>query len=140
MNDSSETDYQHKVLRLIWIAMISSIAFYLAVTLLVSFTREDDQNTLAVILTTSGMALFVISFVLKRTMLNRAFLARDRQQVQRAYILSWAFSEGVAILGLLMAFLSGSNLHYLLFLAAASALLAHYPRRDDLLAASSQNF
>lgn len=86
----------------------------------------------------AGLAVFLvgISFAVKRKFLERSVDRQDTGLVQKGLILAWAICEVSAMIGLLERFLIGNWDYFVLFLLAAIGIALHFPRRDDLLAAS----
>jgi hypothetical protein len=56
--------------------------------------------------------------------------------VQPAMVVACAMCEVSALLGVMERFVIGSGEHFLLFLIAAVGIALHFPRRDQLLAAT----
>jgi hypothetical protein len=124
-------------MRMIWIAMLMSIAFYYAYTFFVKRPENVEPNsTLFLVLVAIGLSTAFISFPIKNKLINQAIAQQHVPLVQQSYILAWALSEIPALLGLLDYFLTGSRYFYVLFLIAVFAQLLHFPRREHVINAS----
>jgi hypothetical protein len=56
--------------------------------------------------------------------------------VQKGLVIACAMCEVAAVLGLLQRFITGGNGFYLLFFVAVIGIALHFPRREQLEAAS----
>ena len=95
-----------------------------------------SSDRLIVLLTAVGASLVIVSFVVKRKILERSVERQDVGLVLTGSVIAWAICEGSALLGLLERFLIGNGEYYLLFLLAAAGTAFHFPQREHLLAAS----
>ena len=127
----------------LWFALLMSIVMYFVFIQLSAPERADPANPpnsiLIVGITGLGTLLVIISFVVKRKLLDRSVETQDVLLVQRAMILAVALCEVAALLGLLERFLLGNREYYLLFIVAIVGDLFHFPRRSQLEAASNLN-
>ena len=94
------------------------------------------SSVLIVALTALGTFLVILSFAVKRKIYERAVEKQDLALVQKGLVVACAMCEGSALLGLFERLVIGNREYYLLFLLAAAGTAFHFPRRQDLLAAS----
>lgn len=87
-------------------------------------------------LTAIGTLLVLLSFVVKRKLLERSVENQDVRLVQTGLVVACAMCELSALLGLLERFVIGSGYFYLLFILAAAGTAFHFPHRQQLLAAT----
>ena len=124
-------------MRILWFAMLMSVAVYYAVTFFV--TRSEDlaeKPGLSLALLGAGVATTLISFLIKSKLLAKAVEQRNVAMVQQAYIVTWAITEVAALLGLLDYFSTSHRHYFLLFLIAACGMLFHFPRREPVVNAA----
>jgi len=125
----------------LWVGLFLSFGGFFLVTLFTTpeTSSEPGQapNKLLVV-TSSAVASFlvILSFAVKRKLLERSVEKQDVGLVQKALIVASVMCEGCIWIGVLQHFLLGNREYYLLFLVAAIGMLLHFPRRDHLLAAT----
>lgn len=125
----------------LWFGLLMSVVMYF---LFLQFAApeianesDDRRNSLLIVsFTALGAILVLVSFAVKRKLLERAVENQDVSLVQKAMLVACAMCEVSALLGLLQRFIAGSRQYYLLFLLAVAGDLFHFPRRSQLEAAS----
>ncbi|HEV2829632.1 MAG TPA: hypothetical protein VGW76_18680 [Pyrinomonadaceae bacterium] len=132
---------RYQTLLILWFALLMSIGMFLLLTLFAASNIADSAsnpgNPIAIIaLTAVGAFLVVLSFVVKRKLLEQSVEKQDMTLVQQALIVPCAMCEVSALLGLFERFSFRSNAAYLLFLLAAAGTALHFPKRGQLEAAS----
>ena len=141
-------------LKIVWIAMLASLAMYLFVGLLVSANIKssldaDTFKTIKTVLYAAAPAVmfatrFVRNLVLSRkgrqTQPNPAFPNSTLQKYVSATIVALAMSESIGIFGLVLFFL-GKNLMdlYLLLLISAAAMFIYRPRKEEMAGMMHEN-
>ena len=80
--------------------------------------------------------MVVISFVVKRIFLAQSVERQELRLVQTGLIVALVMCETSAIFGLVDLFATGHRYYFLLMIVGALGILAHFPRRDHLLAAT----
>ena len=130
---------RYRVFLFLWIAILTSmsILFALAVFLPSSGTANE---TFSFALLGTAFVTVVMSLFIKQQMVKKAI---DQQQVavlMNAYIISFALCESAALFGLLDHFVSGSGYYRFSFIMAALGMLLHFPRKDQVRAASFKQF
>jgi len=86
-----------------------------------------------------GILLLLASFAVKRRMLNQSVEKQDVKAVHTALVLAWAMCEPCALFGVVSRLAMGFRPYYLLLLISGIGMALHYPRRDQLLAATYKN-
>ena len=131
---------RYQTMLILWFALLMSIAIYFAFVQFAaaSFSdlKESPPSSLLIVgINALGAVLVLVSFVVKRKLLEQSVEKQDVLLVQKALIISCALCEACALLGLLERFI-GIREYYLLFILAVAGDLFHYPRRSQLEAAS----
>lgn len=130
-----DTLFQSMVI--IWIAQIMSVAMFFLVTQFVEVPADrPENNILSFVFAAVGSFCAIISFVVRAKLLRQSVEKQDPKLVQTANIAGRALCEVPAILGVVERFILPGREYLLLLLIGALAMLLHYPRRSDLLAAS----
>ena len=102
-----DVEVRIRSMRMIWIAMLMSIAFYYAFTFIAKRPETVEPNsTLFLVLVAIGLSTTFISFPIKNKLINQAVAQQHVPLVQQSYILAWAMSEIPALLGLVYYFLT----------------------------------
>ena len=127
-------DAHYGKLRIIWLAILSSLVVLFVVTRLVT-PEPGESRELFWILLALGIANLGASFVMKHRMMKAAVEQRKPELVPAAYIVALALCESAGLFGLIAHFITGSKYYYFLFVIAGFGMLLHKPQRDDLLAA-----
>jgi len=134
---------RYQTMLTLWFALLMSIVIYFVFIQFSAPAQADPANPpnsiLIVGITGLGTLFVIISFVVKRKLLERSVEKQDAFLVQKAMILACALCEVAALLGLLERFLLGNREYYLLFVVAIAGDLFHFPRRSQLEAASNLN-
>jgi hypothetical protein len=134
---------RYQTLLVLWFALLMSIVLYFIVALLAvpetepgsaSATRSSSLLTFG--LAALGTLLIVLSFAVKRKLLERSVENQDVTLVQKALVLACAMCEVAALIGLLERFIIRNSDYYLLFVVAAIGTAMHFPRREQLQAAT----
>ncbi|MBN2107896.1 MAG: hypothetical protein JW832_10770 [Deltaproteobacteria bacterium] len=148
MMTDGEIDKGLLILRVIWCAMLASLAIYVfaglqvAANMQVSINQDKLDMLRKIFYALAGVTLIITRYV-RRFILSaggRAGPAAQSsespvlQKYATAMIIAWALSESIGIYGLVL-FLLGKNATdlYLLILIAAAALLLHRPARDEIM-------
>ena len=143
INHSNQTalDARYRTMLTLWFALFMSIGLYFAVSLFmtpqISNPSETQPTTIFVAVFTALGAVFVLlSFVVKRRLLQRSVERSDIALVQKALIFACAMCEVAALLGLVERFMFDSRAYYLLFVISAIGIVLHFPKREHLVAAT----
>ncbi len=97
---------------------------------------RSENNLLGFVLAGIGIFCAIVSFFVRAKLLQRSVEKQDLALVQTANIAGRALCEVPALIGVVTRFILPGREYLLLILISALAMLLHYPRRSDLLAAS----
>ena len=133
--DSIDTRYRSMVI--LWVGQIMSVFTLFLVTQFVEVADDrPEKNLLSFVLAGVGTFCAIISFFVRAKLLQKSVEKQDLALVQTANIAGRALCEVPALLGVVERFILPGREYLLLLLISALAMLLHYPRRSDLLAAS----
>ncbi len=131
---------QYQTMLTLWFALLMSVVMYVVFVQISAPPIANGENPanspLIIGLTVLGAMFVLVSFVVKRKLLDQSVEKQDLAMVQKAMIVALALCEVSALLGLLERFVFGNREYYLLFILAALGDLFHFPRRSQLEAAS----
>lgn len=133
--DSMDVRYRSSLI--LWIGQIMSVLMFFLVTQFVEVPNDrTENNVLSFVFAGIGVFCVVISFVVRAKLLRQSVEKQDLAQVQSAMIVGRALCEVPAVLGVAARFILPGQEYLLLLLISALAMVLHYPRRSDFLAAS----
>lgn len=140
-NTQSDVDARYRVMLVIWFAFLSTVGLYFVVSQLVPRPEVDSgtNKMLTVILTALGTLMVVVSFVIKQRFLNQSHEQQKVGLVQTGFIVAIAMCEAGALFGLVDLLTTGNRYYFVVMIIAALGMLAHFPRRNHLLAAGYKN-
>ena len=136
---------EYKTLVIIWFALLTSQVIFL---LLVYFLKPElfvmdaatsllaDQPVITLVFAALALVFVILSFVLSRQHMRRAIEDQDAGCVQTGLVLGCALSEVPSLLGLVLAFAFDHPYFYLWIALGAFGILLHFPRKDNLDAAT----
>lgn len=126
-----------RTVRTLWFALLLSVVMYYVFTFFAGRPENLQRNdTMSLALLIAGVAAVLVSFVIKRKLVNQAIEQRQVQHVQQGYLVAWVICEMAALLGLLDFFLTSHPHFYVLFIVAVLGDLLHFPRREHFEHAS----
>ena len=136
-----DLDIRYRTMLILWFALLMSVVIFFVMTIVAGPEPSDRDRaaTTSVILfmlVGVGTFLVVLSFAVKRKVLRRSVEKQEPMLVQQALVVTCAMCEVSAMFGMLERFSIGSGDHYVLFLVSAIGIVLHFPKRDQLLAAS----
>lgn len=135
-----DLDTRYRTMLILWFSLLMSVVMLFVMTMVVAPPTDPDRGvpTSFVLFAMAGVGTFlvVLSFAVKRKLLQRSVEKQDVMLVQQALVVGCAMCEVSALLGVVERFVIGSGDHYVLFLVSAIGLALHFPKRDHLLAAS----
>ena len=126
-----------RTVRTLWLALLLSIVMYYLFTIFAGRPENLQRNdTMSLALLIVGVSTVLVSFLIKKKLVNQAIEQRQTLQVQQGYLVAWVMCEVAALLGLLDFFLTSHPHFYVLFIVAAIGDLLHFPRREHFEQAS----
>jgi hypothetical protein len=135
-----DLDKRYQTLLFLWFALLMSIVLYFVVALLVATDDGEapagSNSLLTFALAALGTFFVVFSFAVKRKLLERSVENQDTALVQKALVVACALCEITALMGLLERFVIRNSDYYLLLIVAAIGTVLHFPRREQLQAAT----
>jgi len=121
-------------MRMLWFAMLMSIAVYFVFTLFAQRKESLEPNpTISLTLLCVAVLMVLVAFLIKSKLLSKAVEQQNTAMVQQAYVVTWAITEVAALLGLLDFFLTTDRYYYVLLIIAVLGLLLHFPRREHVV-------
>lgn len=144
-NQNTNVEGQHQTLTIIWFALLVSQILLLVLIFSAKpevFRFDLSKSLLGENAMMTGMfALLAISnlamsFILARKYLNQAIAEQKPALVQTATIIGCALCEGISLFGVVMAFAFSYQYFFLWFALGILGTILHFPKRDNLIAAS----
>src|SRR5690349_16041337 len=126
MNPQSKqptVDERVLTLRILWMALLMSIAIYYVLTLFVARPEVAPNPSLSIGLIGVAMLAILISFLIKNRLLDKAVAQQNPGMAQQAYVVACAITEVAALLGLVDYFTTADRYHHALFLIGAVGML-----------------
>ena len=115
---------RYQTMLTLWFALLMSVVMYFVFVQIaapsIANAENPSKSRLVVVITALGALFVVVSFVVKRKLLERSVEAQDVGMVQKAMIVALALCEVSALLGLSRTFVFGNREYYLLFILAAA--------------------
>ena len=142
-NYSLEQGY--KTMIVIWAAMLFSqlmllVVIYFAKPEVYKFDFSKpllgDNAVIVLAFAAVAAANLVLSFVMKKRSIEQAAEKQQIGLVQTGQILAYAFCEATSLLGIVLAFVFAYQYFFLWFALGILGIILHFPRRDDIIAAS----
>ena len=138
---ATDLDTRYRTMLILWLALLMSVMMFFVMTIVAAPAnldgdRDAPTNVVLFVLAAVGTFLVVLSFAVKRKMLQRSVEKQEVMLVQQALVLACAMCEVSALFGVVERFMIGSGDHYLLFLVSEVGIALHFPKRNHLLAAS----
>ena len=148
MITEQELNRRLMTLRIIWFALLMSLAVYLFVAIQVgtkvqSSINEEALGILRTVLYVMAFAILIaMRYVRKLIMSGKSQVSPPAQALEQlalqrysaATIVALAMSESIGIYGLILFFLGKNSTDlYLLILISAAAIVMYRPRKDEML-------
>ena len=135
---------QYQTILIVWAALLFSQVLFLVVVFFAKpnvfrfdFSQSPLEPSAAMILgfAVAAVTCIALSFAFKRRLYERAVEAQDPAQVQSGLIIALALCEASSLFGLVLAFAFDYPYFFLWFILGIGAMLFHFPKQTDLLAA-----
>jgi len=130
---------RHKVFLILWFALFVSVMLFL-VLVLVAGSKGLPNPMLSYALLGLGATTVLLSFLLKQQLVQKAINNNNIAALQSAHVVALALCESAGLMGVLDRFLTGSSTSWFLFAIAALGILLHFPKKDEIRAASYKQF
>ncbi len=131
------------VMRVAWAGILTGLLIFALLSAFILLPNKDASPLMFWLFLPLSVLLVALSFPIKQKFVAQTMQAQDESQraagFQTGSIIAWALCESAGLFGILARVLSGSHYYYALFILAALALLAHFPRREQLLAVTFKN-
>lgn len=131
------------VMRVAWAGIFTSLLIFVLLSFFILLPNKDASPAMFWGLSALSVVLVALSFPIKQKFVAQAVETQDKEQsaaqFQTGSIIAWALCESAGLFGILTRVLSGSPYFYALFVLAALGMLAHFPRREQLLALTFKN-
>ena len=145
-NQKTNIEQMYRTLVVLWFALFVSQFLFLVVLYFVKpelyefdFSKPILPGKFAIIVLVFllvGITNLAISFFLRKKYLDQAVAEQNIHFVQTALITGSALCESVSLFGLMLAFVADYQYFFLWFILGIGAMIFHFPRRDNLIAAS----
>jgi F0F1-type ATP synthase membrane subunit c/vacuolar-type H+-ATPase subunit K len=135
----------YRTLAIIWFALVVSQALLLVVVYFAKpeafrfdFSKPLLGENAPIILVFALLAIsnLALSFVLSRKYLNQAVAGQNIAPVQTAMIIGCALCEAISLFGVVLVFAFSYQYFFLWFALGILGTILHFPKRDNLVAAS----
>ena len=142
-----------RTMRILWAVFLTTIGLYALIAYFARPSGREDYpataaetlgigasaggfSVLLIVFFALGLGGVVASFLVKQYYAQRAVRLQSPAILQTGFILAAVLCESAALFGLIGLFADGNPFAYLLFVVAAAGLVLHFPRREDVEAAS----
>lgn len=133
---SSRVELQHRTMLILWLAFLMTIAMYMFLTFIIPRQETSTNRLLTVVFSAISVFTVGLSFAVKKKFFARAVEQQQTSLVTTGFIMAMALSEVAALLGLVDFMVAGDRYFYLLMAISFVGLALHFPKRQDLEAAS----
>lgn len=148
MITEQELDKRLMTLRIIWFALLMSLAVYLVVAIQVGTNvqasiNEETLRILRTVLYLMAVAILIATRYVRNLIMSgksqaslpaQALESLALQKYSAATIVALAMSESIGVYGLILFFLGKNSTDlYLLILISAAAMVVYRPRKDEML-------
>lgn len=144
-NEKTDLTKTYQTLLIIWAAMLFSQFLFLLVLFMVKrelFNFDLSQSlagrepAMTIALAIAGIVTFAVSFIWRAKFIKRSIVEQKPGWVQSGMLVGIALSEATTLFGLMTAFLYDYPYFFLFIGLGILGILLHFPKRDDLMAAS----
>lgn len=147
-NQNTSAEQTYRLLMIIWFALfMSQLMFFVVVYFgkpeLFAFDAtksvlgENPPIILAFALI--GISNLIISIFLGKTFITRAIEEQKVTLIQTGMVIGCALSESISLLGICLAFVFSYQYFFLWIAVGIVGMIFHFPRRDNIHAASYKN-
>lgn len=145
MSQKINAEQAYRTLMLIWVALLASQFMFLVVIFFAKpevfkfdFNKPLFGENAVIVIAFAFLAItnFALSFIMKKRSFEQAIEKQQIAYVQTGLILACAFCEAISLLGMVLAFAFSYQYFFVWFALGILGFLLHFPRRDDVIAAS----
>ena len=145
MSQKINPEPAYRTILIIWIALLASQFMFLVVTFFAKpevfrfdFNKPLFGENAVLVIAFAFLAItnFALSFIMKKRSFEQAVEKQQIAYVQTGLILACAFCEAISLLGMVLAFAFSYQYFFAWFALGILGFLLHFPRRDDVIAAS----
>lgn len=135
----------YKTLVILWFALLVSQVMFLVV---IFFAKPEifkfdwtkpilgENAVIVLVFAVLALANFGLSFVMKKRSYEQSVAEQKVALVQTGLIIACALCEAISLLGMVLAFAFSYQYFFLWFALGILGIILHFPRRDDVIAAS----
>ena len=134
--DSTKVDAQYRTMLILWFAFLMTFVMYFFITLVIERQDEESNRMLTIVFSAICVLAVGISFVVKKKFFARAIDEQQTHLVNTGFIVAAALCEVGALMGVVDSLVALDRYYFLLIGLAFLGMLLHFPRRNDLEAAS----
>lgn len=144
-NQKPNVEQTYRTMLIVWFALLNSqllllVFLYFANPKVFGFDFSQSllgENSAMVIgLAVLAVSAFLLSLVLRKRFIAQAINEQKIQLVQTGMIIGCALCESITLFGLVMAFAINYQYFFLWFALGILGIILHFPRRENLIAAS----
>ena len=144
-NQKPNVEGQYRTLTIIWLALLISQLLFAVVIFFAKpqvfrfdFSKPllGENAMMTIMFAVLAISNLGLSFVLSRKYISQAITEQKTELVQTATILGCALCEAISLFGVVMAFAFSYQYFFLWFALGILGTILHFPKRDNLIAAS----
>ncbi len=144
-NQNQNVEGQYRIMAIVWFALLVSQILLLVV---IFFAKPEvfkfdfskpllgDNGMIILIFALLAISNLTLSFVFRKKYLNQAIAEQKTALEQTAMIVACALCEAVSLFGVVLAFAFSYQYFFLWFALGILGTILHFPRRENLIAAS----
>ncbi len=144
---TSEIDHKYRTMVTIWFILLLSQFMFFGVVIAIKgevFVIDESQPMLGsnppIVIAFAFLAVtnLVLSFFLKRRLLDQAVVEQKPTLIQTGLVIACALCESISIIGVVLAVAFSYQYFYLWIALGIFGIFLHFPRRQQLIDASSR--
>ena len=145
MNQNSNIEQTFRTLLIIWFALLFSQLMLLVVIFFAKpkifdfdFSKplSGDNPVIAIALAVLGISTVLLSFVLRSKLVQQAIANQETALVLTAMVIGCSLCEAATLFGVVLVFAANYQYFFLWFALGVLGTILHFPRRENLIAAS----
>lgn len=144
-NQNPTVEQSYRTLTLLWFALLSSQIMFLLIIYFAKpsvfrfdFSQPVLGDNAGVVIAFAVLAIvnLGLSFVMKKRSYEQAVAEQKISYVQTGLIIACALCEAISLLAIVLAFAFDYQYFFLWSALGIVGIMLHFPRRDDVVAAS----